>query len=252
MAFSVDQVRDHYEGLSFGSFCYGDKRAGFYPLFDEFVASIGPADRVCDVGCGAGFFLDEFVRRGVAEDHLLGIDLAPSHVRQARARGHHVVPGNVLALDLPADSIDRTFCAGVIHHTPDPARALRDLARVTRPGGLIYLAVYNAWHPYFWLVHKATSPLRMLHWRGWTRVSKAGYRAWKVIVQPISRLGLGRTLDESTCRALFMDQVLTPYAHLFTQRTIAHDADAAGLEVVRTAYALRALMIIALLRVRPR
>jgi SAM-dependent methyltransferase len=250
MPLSVEDVRDHYEGLSFGAFCYGDRRAGYYPLVDDFLEGIEPTDLVYDVGCGAGFWLDEFVRRGVREDQLLGIDLAPSHVLEAQRRGHRAVCGNVLDLAVPSDSAGFTFCAGVIHHTPDPARALAELARVTRSGGRVYLAVYNRWHPYFWMVHRATTPLRALHWRGWRRTSAAAYRVWKFVVQPIARCALRQGLDEPTCRALYMDQVLTPYAHLFTVAGLARQADRAGLDVLATRHALCGLMIVSLLQVR--
>lgn len=251
MAQSIDDIRDHYDGLAFGQFSYGDRRAGFYPLFDEFVALIGPASQVCDVGCGAGFWLDEMVRRGVRDDQLLGIDLAPGNVRLARERGHRAETGDVLRLNQPSRAFDCTFCAGVIHHTPDPDAALRELVRITKSGGHIYLAVYNAWHPYFWIVHKATAPLRALHWRGWSRLSRIAYGAWRLVVQPASYIAFGKPLDERTCHALYMDQVLTPYAHLYSRAGVRRAAAAAGAEVVKTSFALRSLMIVALLRVRP-
>lgn len=250
MMSSVERVRKHYDGLSFGRFCYGDQRAGYYPLIDTFLAFVRSETRVCDVGCGAGFWLDEFVRRGVRDDQLLGIDLAPSNVRLVRERGHRAICGDVMNLDLPSDSVDCTFCAGVIHHTPDPARALDELTRITSAGGHLYLAVYNKWHPYFWLVHKSTAPLRALHWRGWARVSAFAYRLWKLGVQPISYLVLGRTLDEQTCHALYMDQVLTPYAHLTSRSDLKREAARAGLDVLAMRYALGSLMIVAILRVR--
>ena len=252
MDLTVDHVRSHYDELSFGDFCYASERAGYYPLFEEFVALIGRDSRVCDVGCGVGFWMDAMVARGVRSEQLLGVDLAPSNVRRTRERGHQAVCGNVLQLDLPTDSVDFTFCAGVIHHTPDPSAALRELARITKPGGSIYIAVYNKWHPYFWLVHKATAPARALHWRGWHRISALSYRAWKLIVQPVSLLVYGRRLDEKTCRALFMDQVLTPYANLFSKADLRREADAAGLDEGAIRYALRSLMLVSILRVRER
>lgn len=247
-----DQVRDHYDGLSFGEFSYGDRRAGFYPLFGEFIALIGPETQVRDIGCGAGFWLDEMVRRGVSDSQLFGIDLAPGNVRRAIEKGHRAACGSVLDLDLPSNTADCTFCAGVIHHTPDPHRALMELARITKPGGHIYLAVYNQWHPYFWFVHKATAPLRALHWRGWSRLSAAIYRLWTLAVQPVSYLAFGRGLDAQTCRALYMDQVLTPYAHLYTRAGLRREADECGLDVVDIRFALWSLMMVALLRVRPK
>ena len=247
---SVEDVRKHYDGLSFGQFSYGDRRAAFYPLVDEFVAAMSAASAIIDVGCGAGFWLDEFKRRGIAESQLQGVDLAPDNVRRAREHGHRADVGNVLELAQPDAAFDGTFCAGVIHHTPDPARAFRELVRITKPGGHIYLAVYNRWHPYFWVVHKATAPLRWLHWRGWSRVSRAAYAGWKIGVQPISWIAFRRPLDEQTCYALWMDQVLTPYAHLYTPAGLRREANAIGLDVVATRFALRSLMIVTLLRKR--
>ena len=252
MPLTTDQVREHYDGLAFGEFSYGERRAGFYPLFDEFMALIGPHSTVYDIGCGAGFWLDEMVRRGVQDTQLCGIDLAPGNVQRAVEHGHRAMCGSVLELDVPSNSADCTFCAGVIHHTPDPHRALTELARITRPGGHIYLAVYNKMHPYFWLVHKATWPLRALHWRGWHRLSAAGYRLWSCAVQPVSYLAFGRRLDERTCRTLYMDQVLTPYAFLYSRRDVRREADSCGLDVVDMKHALWSLMIVAILRVRPK
>jgi SAM-dependent methyltransferase len=250
MAPSLDDVRRHYDGLAFGEFSYNDRRASFYPLFATFAAMMTPASRIVDVGCGAGFWLDEFVKRGARGDQLLGLDLAPGHVQRARERGHHAEIGNVLELAQPSQSFDLTHCAGVIHHTPDPARALRELVRITRPGGHIYLAVYNKWHPYFWLVHKATAPLRWLHWHGWSRTSRAAYGLWRMVVRPIGYVAFGKALDERSVYTLWMDQVLTPFAHLYTRAGLLREADRAGADVIESGYALRSLMIVALLRVR--
>lgn len=247
---TVKDVQAHYDGLSFGDFSYSDRRASFYPLFDEFVSMASPSSRLIDVGCGAGFWLDEFVRRGIREDQLLGIDLAPANVARARERGHRAEVGNVLEIAQPAGAFDLTFCAGVIHHTPDPSRALRELVRITKPGGRIYLAVYNKWHPYFWLVHKATAPLRWLHRRGWSRTIEAAFLAWRIAVQPISYVAFRKPLDERTAYALWMDQVLTPYAFLYSRPDVVREAQAAGAEVVKMEYALRSLMIVALLETR--
>lgn len=247
---TVADVQAHYDGLSFGDFSYSDRRASFYPLVDEFVAMVTPSTKLVDVGCGAGFWLDEFVRRGVREDQLLGLDLAPGNVQRARERGHRAEVANALDIRQPSGAFDLTFCAGVIHHTPDPSRALRELVRITAPGGHIYLAVYNKWHPYFWVVHKATAPLRWLHRAGWSRTMKAAYAMWKLAVQPASYAVFRKPLDEKTIYALWMDQVLTPYAFLYSGSDIRREADAAGAEVLKMENALRSLMIVALLKTR--
>ena len=249
MAHSVEDVRRHYDGLSFGEFSYGDRRAGFYPLFDAFVATINPESRVVDVGCGAGFWLDEFVRRGVAREQLLGLDLAPANVQRARERGHRAEVGNVLDLAQPDAAFDAVFCAGVIHHTPDPRLAFRELVRITRPGGHIYLAVYNRWHPYYYLVHRGAAPLRYVYWHHTKKAADVAYRLARVAFQPLAWLALGRFLDDRTARTMFMDQVITPRAALFTKRTLRRYARECGCTVEAFRYNRYGLMLSALFRV---
>jgi len=48
-----------------------------------------------------------------------------------------------------------------------------------------------------------------------------------------------------------MDQVLTPFAHLFTKAGVIREVNRAGADVIEIGCALRSLMIVALLRVRP-
>ena len=71
-------------------------------------------------------------------------------------------------------------------------------------------------------------------------------------MQPVSYLAFGRRLDERTCRTLYMDQVLTPYAFLYSRRDVRREADSCGLDVVDMKHALWSLMIVAILRVRPK
>jgi SAM-dependent methyltransferase len=78
----------------------------------------------------------------VPQGHVTGIDAAADIVEQARASaGEHgnldFTTGDVYALDYP----DNTFCVAhahqVLQHLSDPVRALREMHRVTKPGGLV-------------------------------------------------------------------------------------------------------------------
>jgi ubiquinone/menaquinone biosynthesis C-methylase UbiE len=100
-----------------------------------------PHMRILDVGCGPGTItagLADLVPRG----QVTGIDTAPDVLEQAREladrRGNlDFTTGDVYALDYP----DATFCVvhahQVLQHLGDPVRALTEMRRVTKPGGLI-------------------------------------------------------------------------------------------------------------------
>ena len=116
-----------------------------------------PHMRILDVGCGPGTITAGLADR-VPDGHMTGIDAAPEIVAQAReqagGRGNlDFATGDVYALDYP----DATFCVvhahQVLQHLSDPVRALREMRRVTKPGGLVAArdADYGAmvWYPDF-------------------------------------------------------------------------------------------------------
>ncbi|MCW3016021.1 MAG: hypothetical protein JWO02_3113 [Solirubrobacterales bacterium] len=120
-----------------------------------------PADaRLLDAGCGSGRTLDELQRYG----SVSGVDLSPDAVRLARARGHRDVRiGRIERLDFGDATFDLVTCLDVIEHTPDDRAALRELRRVTRPGGMIVLTVPA--HPLLWSTHDEVN----MHYRRYTR-----------------------------------------------------------------------------------
>ena len=98
--------------------------------------------RVLDAGCGHGRYLRAFRRLGAV---VVGIDAGRGPEMAGAPKdedGIAVVQGSVLALPFRDASFDLVFSDGVIHHTPDPAAAYRELARVVKPGGAVYVWVY--------------------------------------------------------------------------------------------------------------
>ena len=98
--------------------------------------------RVLDAGCGHGRYVRAFRRLGaevVGIDAGRGPEMAGAPIDE---EGVAIVQGSVLALPFRDASFDLAFSDGVIHHTPDPALAYRELARVVKPGGAVYVWVY--------------------------------------------------------------------------------------------------------------
>lgn len=101
---------------------------------------------VLEIGCGLGTDTVRFARAGA---HVSAVDLTDTAVELTRRRlAAESLDGSVRqadAEDLPfADaSFDLVYSWGVLHHTPDTARAVREAARVLREGGEARVMLYN-------------------------------------------------------------------------------------------------------------
>jgi SAM-dependent methyltransferase len=103
------------------------------------VASISPGQHVLDVGCGSGEFLDLLASTGA---DVAGIDPAPAMLDLARRSvpGADIRPGDFSELPWPPDSFDVVTAVNALQFADDMAAALREAARVLRPGGRIGIA----------------------------------------------------------------------------------------------------------------
>ncbi|MFF8833373.1 class I SAM-dependent methyltransferase [Streptomyces sp. NPDC015131] len=100
---------------------------------------------VVDVGGGGGHFTAEFRRRG-ARAFLFEPDPAELAASPRPPEGAVVADGYLLPL---ADgTADVCFCSNVLEHVDDPVTFLSELVRVTRPGGLVYVAFTNWYSPW--------------------------------------------------------------------------------------------------------
>lgn len=102
-----------------------------------------PGRRILDVGCGRGTAQVRLSRLRLTQVDLVGVDLDPARVRDALAatRSHNIRAGfaaaNACALPFADATFDSTFTVAVLQHIADLPRGVRELARVTRPGGRI-------------------------------------------------------------------------------------------------------------------
>ncbi len=122
-------------------------------IVQEFVSdSLQPGGRVLDIGCNRAYDLlrlsERFDSLGLK---MCGIDLSASDLQVARERAATLSPSTSMSFQLSAveklpyrdDSFDVVTCSEVVEHLPDPDRALREMSRVTKPGGVLALTTPN-------------------------------------------------------------------------------------------------------------
>ena len=136
--------RAYYDDFSAG---YERERGvGYHQLIDDLemrvVAPLAAGAQVLEVGCGTGLILERLARHATTAS---GVDLSPGMLRVARERGLSVVLGSATNLPFADDSFDLVCSFKVLAHIPDIEQALREIARVTRPGGRMLLEFYNPW-----------------------------------------------------------------------------------------------------------
>ena len=108
------------------------------------LAGVSPGQRVIDVGCGPGALTSELVARlGAAS--VAAVDPSPPFIEAVRERNPGVDVRQASADDLPfADaSFDAALAQLVVHFMPDPVAGLREMARVTRAGGVVVACVWD-------------------------------------------------------------------------------------------------------------
>jgi len=111
------------------------------PLFERLGARLA-GQRVLEVGCGRGVGTEILLERFGSRE-VYAFDLDPDMVAKARRRlarfgadRVRVGVGDVTAIDAPDASFDAVVDFGIIHHVPSWRRAVAEVSRVLRPGGV--------------------------------------------------------------------------------------------------------------------
>lgn len=129
----------------------------FIAGYADFAGACG--QRLLEIGVGAG---TDFVRFARAGAQATGVDLTEHAIRLVRRRLDNegldatLLQADAEALPFRDGAFDRVYSWGVLHHTPDTARAVGEAVRVLAPGGRLCVMLYarHSWVAYgLWAKH---------------------------------------------------------------------------------------------------
>jgi ubiquinone/menaquinone biosynthesis C-methylase UbiE len=117
---------------------------GYHAFVDDLEVDLtrryGAGGDVLECGAGTGLLLERFARFARSAK---GIDLSPGMLEKARERGLDVREASVTAIPFDDETFDVTCAFKVLAHVPEIGRALAEMARVTRSGGVVLAEFYN-------------------------------------------------------------------------------------------------------------
>jgi ubiquinone/menaquinone biosynthesis C-methylase UbiE len=117
---------------------------GYHALVDDLEVEVirrhGTGGDVLECGVGTGLLLERFSQFARSAQ---GIDLSPRMLERARERGLSVREASVTSIPYGDQSFDVTCAFKVLAHVPEIGRALAEMARVTRAGGVVVAEFYN-------------------------------------------------------------------------------------------------------------
>lgn len=116
---------------------------GFGPVVDEagrsHLAVIGPASKVLDLCCGQGTLTSALVDQG---HDVTGLDFSSEMLDRAKSKapGANLLLGDAQDLPFEDECFDAVVCNFGMMHIPDQPKALSEVARVLKPGGIYSMA----------------------------------------------------------------------------------------------------------------
>lgn len=211
------------EPSSFGYDDYAAHAEGLKQVFEDNMRIIEqrvqPPAAILDVGCAFGYFIEVALSRGWQAE---GVEISAFASEMARKRtGATVRTGTLLDAPIDSASFEAVTMWDSLEHTLDPSAELKQVNRILKPGGYVFMTVPNASS----LTARAMGP----YWYGFKSAAEHNYF--------FSRDTLGRMLENAglsivevrrgvwPCSARFLTSKLAPYskcASRFAEWTVRH------------------------------
>ena len=140
-----DEISGKWEEMRQAFFGDGVRRAAVA------AAGVGPGSVAADVGTGSGFIAEAALDAGA---RVIGIDNSSGMLgevtRRFAGRPFEAREGDADGLPLANGEVDAVLANMFLHHAPDPPAAIREMARVLKPGGTLVITDADS-HDHEWL-----------------------------------------------------------------------------------------------------
>jgi ubiquinone/menaquinone biosynthesis C-methylase UbiE len=147
----------------------------------------GPGEFILDAGCGIGIFTLDMISCGA---RVVGLDLSLSMIRRARQKAQNsrlqIVSADIRNLPFPENIFDKSTSITTLEFIPDGPKAVQELFRVTRKGGIVVVATLNSLSP--WAERR-----RKEGKKGHSLFSKAIFRSPEALISLGQAEGIFRT-----------------------------------------------------------
>lgn len=150
---NVDNTDDYSRYVSCLKFLYETEFFKKYKEDSHRMLQLDPGLNVLDVGCGLGDDLIDIAKLIEPEGRVTGVDSSEALLQYAKnniASGHkniELIKGDALNLAFEDNSFDRCRVDRTLQHIGDPKKALSEMLRVLKPGGIV-LAFDNDWETF--------------------------------------------------------------------------------------------------------
>jgi len=133
------ELEDHYKGYERTDYLSPITIKRYHELLDQF-EPFRKTNKIIDVGCGIGYFLEEAKKRGW---EIYGTEFTDEAVQICSEKGIHIKKGILNPGDYKPGMFDIITFFEVIEHINDPKNELNSFHSILRSGGLVYVTTPN-------------------------------------------------------------------------------------------------------------
>jgi len=230
------EIETHYDSypIEFMTDLAEESLENYQPSpFKDFVNLLEHQSDTADIGSGPGRATLFLLNRG---HNVISIDISRNSLRLLRKKigdkdSCLLIHGNNLILPIEDKTMDAVISDGVIHHSAEPTKSFKEIVRVLKEGGLMYLSVYKKWGHYHW-IYSAFSPfVRAAIKRRVTRLL-----IHSLFLPMYYLVHLAKTRGDRTWLAaknFFYDYFITPKVGFFSRGEIKRLAFSEGMNLLQ-------------------
>lgn len=192
---------------------------------------------VIDLGCGTGEYALWYATHGAR--YVTGVDLsdgslarAAEQAEQYNVRNVNFIKQDILKLEFPDNHFEYSYSVGVLHHTGDPFLGFQEMVRVTKPGGVVIVSLYNT-YTRFWLRAKQT----FCRWLGGEDIDARA--RWGRRLFPFTMRRLNKRYHGLNYEAISYDVFGFPHESLHTANEVLGWFDRTGVQYIGSFAPLR-------------